>query len=166
MRGSAFGRYLGAADELVETWKIRSTFEASHTVCAFLPQLSHHFDGGIPNRIEGILVEVCFRYLARIFRHRSLLSSDKQKKLISPTRMLATWVLVRLGDDVALQSAPVCPSGIERACAVLVLTAQNHNIIVRHGEDVSSNLEGNIIRDQGVTPCAALLTSRAGNWWQ
>lgn len=75
--------------------------------------------------------------------------------------MLATWVLVRLGDDVALQSAPVCPSGIERARAVLVLTAQNHNIIVRHGEDVSSNLEGNIVRDQGVTPCAAKLRGQA-----
>jgi hypothetical protein len=75
--------------------------------------------------------------------------------------MLATWVLVRLGDDVALQSTPVCPSGIERARAVLVLTAQNHNIIVRHGEDVSSNLEGNIIRDQGVTPCVAKLRGQA-----
>ena len=135
MRGSAFGRYLGAADELVETWENRSTFEASHTVCAFLPQLLHHFDGGIPNRIEGILVEECFRYLARIFWHRSLLSSDKQKKLISPTRMLATWVLVRLGDDVALQSTPVCPSGIERTRAVLVLTAQKRRCVIQFGRE-------------------------------
>ena len=29
--------------------------------------------GGIPNSIEEILVEVCFRYLAHIVRHRSLL---------------------------------------------------------------------------------------------
>jgi len=58
------------------------------------------------------------------------LSSDRQKDLIAPTRMLATWVLVSLEDDVALQSTPVCYSGIERARAVLALTTQSHNIIV------------------------------------
>ena len=53
------------------------------------------------------------------------LSSDRQKELIAPTRMLATWVLVSLEDDVALQSTPVCSSGIERARAVLALTTQS-----------------------------------------